>query len=433
MRDEHKGSAISDAKCASIGPGADTAQAAQRTARNSMAYDALLDDPYPFYKELRQSAPVHYSAGRGAWMISRFDDISRIEASDALSHGARCDALFAGLSEEIRNRLPTVCKVVPNHLGHLDSTAHTKHRKLMQAATARPVITALKPMVEAKCKARLEALNLTQDVDLIGDFAKPLPFEVLVAAMGLDHRWPLEDVEGWTRNMLGDFALATMSTDELDRKERAVGALSSIFGQLLSDNHGTSDSLIIRALKKAMIKQGLGLDAAICTAIQCLTGGYESLRHAVSVGLHTALNHPQWTATQMQSGGLSVEAVDELMRYDCVVQKLSRTVSKPVTLSDVKVPKGANVHLLPGSGNRDPERFANPDTLDLRNGSVAHFAFGAGPHYCPGAGLARMLVQVALTALLNHDIYSYIRTEDAQWDRDERHRGIARWPVQVQQ
>ena len=403
-------------------------EASDGPAGGRPTYESLLDDPYPHYARLREIAPLHWSPGRAAWLVSRYDDIVAVERAGArdgsLSFGERCAAHFAAMPTRVRDRTPTLCKAVPRHLGHLDGPEHGLPRKLAEAAFSRAVVDRLSPSVGAELDAAVAAVKDRDEIELIGELIAPMPMAVIVAGFGLPSS-SARDLERWSDALLGDIALDRMPDEALDAKEAAQVALDGLLRVVLRSGRR---SPMADALVGAAERHDAGEEDVVRVAAQIVIGSHKSLRHAISVALHAAVRHPRRVVEALAAAMLD-PLVDELLRLDPAAQRLTRTARRDIVLETGVVPAGDRILLLLGSGNRDPERFPDPDRLSLERAPCPHLAFGLGSHYCPGARLARHVTGRVLERLLGRSRPFALRARDARWLRSESTRGIAAWPV----
>ncbi|SLN72198.1 Cytochrome P450 107B1 [Falsiruegeria litorea R37] len=403
----------------------DMTLSAQKITR-ATDYDAFLDDPYGAYSKLRATNPAYWSPGRNAWLVTSYEDITDIERSSAISFSERCQSRFALLSQRRRALIPTVCQYLPRHLGHLDADDHSQLRPLIDVALSPSRVRRFEPMIRRIVAAQIDALSSRSELDLVEDLFVPLPLSIMIDVLGLDAA-DAPQLDAWSRRILGPFDFEAAPDVVLCEKEAATAGMASKFREALKTQKADG---VLWALGNAAAEANIPEDDAICIAIQILTGAYESLRHAVALGLHAALGNPAWTAANTQGdGALSDAAIDELLRFDSVVQRVTRTASQTIECQSAVIARNERIFLVTGAGNRDPACFNAPDTLSTNRPPQPHLAFGIGRHYCPGARLARMVMRIVLSRLLAADPPFVIDPNDAIFLRSEANRGVQAWPV----
>ena len=274
----------------------------------------------------------------------------------------------------------------------LNPPDHTRLRRLVSGAFTARRMAALEPAIAAMVEDLLDGLG--DEADFIAAFAFPLPVNVIGELLGV----PAADraqfqtlVREWTRG------LEIITPEVLATADPAAAAIREYLAGLAADRRQTPGNDLISALVAAE-EQGdrLSEDELLTMAGLLYGAGFETTSNLLANGLVAALGDPR------QIGFLAVDpagAVEELIRYDSPVQLLSRVVTEPVELGGVTVEAGERVVAYIGAGNRDPERFAEPEKLDLARADNAPLSFGGGIHYCLGAPLARLEARVAFPAL----------------------------------
>ncbi len=157
--------------------------------------------------------------------------------------------------------------------------------------------------------------------------------------------------------------------------------------------------------------------------------GHETTKNLIGNGLLALLRNPRQLQTLKDDSGLSKTAVEELLRYDSPVQKMSRWTTEDIEIGDTIIPKGELVVNLLGAANRDPEQFPDPDRLDVARRHGAHVAFGRGIHTCLGAGLARIEAQIAIGAVLRRMPRLALQEDGFAWQKTTSLRGLERFQV----
>ena len=347
--------------------------------------DAALEDPYPQYAALRRDDPVHRSEKLRAWVVFRHDDVSAVLRDDAHFSSERASG-FQGAGERA---LRTVSS---------DPPAHTPVRAILTASLNARVRT-LGPRIDAIVAGlvdRLGARAAAGDVDLVEEFAHPLPIEVIAELL---------DVPEGDRPRFREASRAVArGMDRFYSGDEAAGGLREIgayFWQLVEQRRGSEgDDLVRRLLVAEWRGQRLAeLEVvALCTAL--VFGGHETTGNLIASGMLALLRHPAELERLRAEPELVGSAVEELLRFDSPAQLVSRRVRSAVELRGSALAPGDAVLVALGAANHDPERFPDPERLDLGRDPNPHLAFGLGTHFCPGAQLTRLEACAALPALL---------------------------------
>jgi cytochrome P450 len=394
------------------------------TALIGAAAARLRSDPYPQFERLLddEERPVQRSDERGGWLVARHAHVCAVERDARMSFAARHADAARSLTPAQREAMPTFLRLTSLHLGHTDAPAHARLRDLFRPATGPRAVRRAEPAIRRCVDELVPAGGSSGELDAVADYAARLPMPVGGALLGLS---PAEfaQIEGATADYLGP-----LPSDVADarRKERAALALRDHFARALAERRTAPSppaDVLGELARRIGGPDGYGEEEVVAACVQILTGGYESLRHMVSVGLCTVVEHPAALAA-VRARGLGAGALEELLRYDGVVQQLTRTATEDLELGGARIAAGEKLLLLPGAANRDPRRFQDPAALDLDRRANSHLAFGTGPHACPGAGLARTVGRIAIGALVERSARLELVPPGPVWEDDVRARGL---------
>ncbi|KJY43035.1 hypothetical protein VR41_05060 [Streptomyces sp. NRRL B-1568] len=364
--------------------------------------DVHLPDPYPLYRRYRECDPVHRADG--TWYLFRHDDVARVLAGRAYVRG--------GSPARLPQDCPHLRRTTANWMVFMDPPRHTRVRALVQKSFTPRIVEALRPRIghlaaelvaELAAELRAAPPGKQGGADLVDRFAAPFPILVISELLGV----PKED-RPWFRARAVDLQQATSSrvarrADGFAVADAAARELDSYFRAELARRradlarHGSD---LIAAMMRAEEESPLGDDVLVGTCIHLLTAGHETTTNLVSKGLLALLAHPDQLALLRGQPELLPNAVEELVRYDSPVQMITRQAKEDDVLGGRAISAGSKVTLVLGSANRDPERFPDPDRLDVRRDARRHSGFGMGVHYCVGAPLARAEAEIGLAALL---------------------------------
>jgi cytochrome P450 len=282
----------------------------------------------------------------------------------------------------------------------MDGRAHTRLRGLCSAAFTPRRIDELRSHIETIANQLLDRVVSQGRMDVIRDFANPLPAIVTAELLGVDPA-DHEQLKCWSADfaeILGNFQ------HNPDRAERVLASLDEMtryFRAALRVDNDRSKNGLIQSLRSAEIDGArLSEDEVIANAILTLVGGQETTTNLIGNGLLTLLDHPAALARLRDDPAISASAVDELLRYESPSQHTARLAPEDLIIGTKRIRKRDAVIAVMAAGNRDPERFPEPDRLDLARSDNRHLAFGWGAHFCFGAPLARMEGQIAFAALL---------------------------------
>lgn len=390
-------------------------------------------DPYPAYAWLREHAPVHRTtlpSGIDAWLVTRYADARQALADARLSKNPQRHSESAhargkvGIPGEQRADLMT-------HLLNIDPPDHTRLRRLVSKAFTPRRVAAFAPRVRELTDDLIDAFADRKEADLIHEFAFPLPIYAICDLLGVP-REDQDDFRDWAGTMIrhgggprGGVARAVKKiraylAELIHRKRAALG------NDLMSD--------LIRASDHG---DHLTENEAAAMAFILLFAGFETTVNLIGNGLYALLRHPGQRARlqrALEEGdeGLLATGVEELLRYDGPVEMATwRFATEPVTIGGQRIAEGEPVLVVLAAADRDPERFADPDVLDLSRTDNQHLGYGHGIHYCLGAPLARLEAQTALATLLRRipDLRLAVEPDDLRWRGGLIMRGLRTLPV----
>jgi cytochrome P450 len=357
----------------------------------ALAYDpfdpAVIDDPYPVYRRLRDEAPVFHAADLGFWALSRFDDVLAAAHDPGRFTSGGSGALTG------HSRIP-----FPN-LAMLDDPRHGQLRALVSRAfSIRPIAT-FEPRVRAMARSSIDAFAPSADgrVDVMAALAVPLPAGVIGDLVGVDPgRW--EEFRQWADDAVHQDLHDPAS---VERGRQAHVHMVEEFLALVDARRARPGPDLVTDLLAAEVDGQRLTDEEIVGFVQLLwLAGSETTSNLVGNGLLALAAHPAARRALVAAPERIPAAVEEMLRWDGPTQGLARTTSVPVALHGTTIPAGARVYLLWGAANRDERAFADPDRFDIDRRIERHVAFGHGIHFCLGAALARLEAKVVFEELL---------------------------------
>jgi cytochrome P450 len=351
--------------------------------------DAAIVDPYPHYAALRAADPVHWSDKLRSWVCFRHDDVAAVLEDDVHFSADRRRASRAAwpMSETpAPSTLRTIASDPPDGLAV---------RALLNAALV-PRVRTITPRIDAIVDELLHQVARQAEVDLVADFAYPLPVRVIADLLDV----PVGDrarFQELSRTIAGGMDRFYAGGD-VSSGLREIGAY---FLELVSERAETpGDDLVRRLIRAERLGDRLAsLEVvAMCTAI--VFGGHETTVNLITSAVLALLRRPEELKRLRAEPALTERAVEEFLRYDSPAQFVSRVVCQPTEVRGRALGAGDSILLGIGPANRDPEVFPEPDRLDVARTPNPHLAFGLGGHICPGAQLARLEARAAIGGLL---------------------------------
>jgi pimeloyl-[acyl-carrier protein] synthase len=391
-----------------------------RVAFNPMD-PAFVADPYPTYHRLRAEDPVHHSP-LGFWVLTRYEDVVAVLRDPRFAKEAIAAVVAARLG-----RAPAA----PLSMLDRDPPDHTRLRSLVSKAFTPRVVEALRPHIQKIVDSLLDRVAGANAMDLIEDFAYPLPVIVICEMLGVpfeDHerfkQWGLDIARGL------DSILLPPDSDVARRSDAARSALTAYFRELIAERRASPRADLLSGLIAAEeVGDRLREDELLATCILLLVAGHETTVNLIGNGTLALLRHRDQLRRLREDPGLIASAVEELLRYDGPVQRTARVSGEDVAIAGRTIAKGELVMPFIGAADRDPAQFPDPDRLDIARTDNRHIAFGWGIHFCLGAPLARLEGQIALNTLVRRLPKLALATDKPEYRESLTLRGLSTLPV----
>jgi cytochrome P450 len=382
--------------------------------------------PYEQYDRLRAHDPVHWSELLDGWVLTRHDDVVAVLRDPEVSVELD-NARATGVVRMQRERQARTGRS-SNTLVLLDDPDHNRLRRLLQRPFGPRPVEGVRAMVTARVDAAMAELAPRGAMDVVGDFAYPLPVAVFNEMLGL----PDEDaprVRAWIQ------AVARMLDPVIDDDEhaRCQALMDEMYdyldGQIEAKRAAPADDVLTALVQAEEDGDRLTRDELVAQVVTLYVAGHEPTMSLIGTGLLALLRHPDQLALLRSRPDLLPNAVNELLRFDGPNQFVRRIAVRPTTIGERSVAAGDVLYLAIGAANRDPARWHEPDRVRVDRADAAHHVqFGSGVHHCLGAHLARLQAEVALGALV-------LRLDDValagepEWSERMVIRGLQRLPV----
>jgi cytochrome P450 len=380
-----------------------TSSVASAEFDSSLTSTAFALDPYPQLRQLREEDPVHWSDSLGGWMLTRFDDVMvTFRDVEHYSNAGRLGRAVEYLAPDVRATFGSFeAHYRTVGLLHSDPPDHTRLRVLVRDPFAPRAVERMRPRVQDIVDGLLDRVQATGRMDVIDDLAIPLPATVIAGIFGVPedetHRFI-----GWSDDVLAFQGQNRPGIDLLRRAQRALEELRAYLGQLIEARRAEPrDDLLGSLIAAGADGDRLTQDELLNTSVTLLVAGHETTRSLIGNGLLHLLAVPDRWERLRADRTLIRPAIEETLRYECPVARQPRRVRSTTELGGKVLREGDIAFQMLNAANRDPERFADPETLDLDRTDNKHIAFGNGIHFCLGASLARLEGAVAFEALLD--------------------------------
>lgn len=380
-------------------------------------------DPYPMYHRLRAEDPVHHSP-LGFWVLTRYPDVLAMLRDPRL--------IKEPIAAFVAARFGVA---VPPGLGlsmlDRDPPDHTRLRGLVSKAFTPRALERLRPEIQQIVDGLLDEVRGRGSMDLIEEFAYPLPVRVICEMLGV----PVKDHErfkAWGLDIARGLDAIMLPPDSPVGQRSVSGrrALAEYFRELIAERRAAPrDDMLSALIAAEEAGDTLNEEELLATCILLLVAGHETTVNLIGNGTLALLRHPAELQKLRDNPGLIGSAVEELLRFDGPVQRTARIPSEDITIGGQTIGKGEMVMPFLGAADRDPTQFPDPDRLDITRADNRHIAFGMGIHFCLGAPLARMEGQIAINTLLARLPKLTLATDQPRFRQSLTLRGLEALPV----
>ena len=354
-----------------------------------LADPGFVADPYPTLAELRKAGPMLWHEPSDRWLATTHDAVTRVLR----------DRAFGRLwtDWEPAAEMAPFNALHRHQMMESEDQTHARLRKLVSSAFGRGHVERLRPRIEELVDAMLDDLDGT--VDIIGRYAEPLPVYVICDLLGV----PRDDhvqLRAWSQAIVHMYE-ENVDQETLDEAVSAASAFADYVRAVVAERRSQpGDDLISDLVAERDGTARLSDDELVASVILLLNAGHEASVNVFGNGLHALLTHPDQLARVTSGTVPMATALEELIRYDAPLQLFERTATADVDVAGVTVRRGQKVACLMGSANRDELVFADAETLDVGRDPNPHVGFGMGLHFCLGAPLARLELEITFRRLL---------------------------------
>lgn len=383
---------------------------------------ALVNDPYPIYRLLRENSPVSYVDSFDSYVVALYRDCTNILKD--INYGKKAINYYNSNDLEMQFLAENSDKyphIEQNSILTLNPPDHTRLRSLVSRAFTPRVIESLRPFVRSITSSIIETNN-GRPFDVISTIAAPVPAYVIAKMMGVPDR----DKDKF-KQMSDDMILAldpTKGREELMKSIRAQYELALYFDRLIQlKANEPGDDLTSSLIKVEDTGSKLTHSELLTMCILLLSAGHETTTNLIGNGFYTLLNHREQMEILKNDRSTLKNGIEEMLRFESPVQLTSRIAPENVIIEGVEIERGQRIITLLGSANRDPEANEDPDSFNVERKNVKHLSFSEGIHFCLGAPLARMEAEVVFDLLLDRFPKARIAGEP-KWKENITMRGL---------
>ena len=377
-------------QASSVPPNSPTQRVVDAAGLLDLTDPAVVADPYPHLAALRAVAPMAWHRGMGTWLAT-----GHAEAG-AVLRDRRLGRVFAARTPE--DDWDTFNWLHADSILDSEPPKHTRLRRLVAGAFGRGHVQRLAPRIEQLAAGLLADLP-DGEFDVLADYAEPLPVLVIAELLGVPEA-DRHHLRPWSQAIVRMYEVDR--TPEVEAQARQASAeFAAYVEELAADRAARPGEDLLSDLVQARDgSDRLSSRELVATAVLLLNAGHEASVNGFGNGLHSWLTAPDRPAVDVADPAARSRLVEEFLRHDSPLHLFERTAMEPASVAGVELQPGDKVAALLGAANRDPAVFADPDRFDPTRDPNPHLAFGAGIHFCIGAPLARLELEVSLRTLL---------------------------------
>lgn len=386
--------------------------------------DSFYDDPYPTYRALQSTDPIHRMPD-GSLFLTRHRDLEAIYKDTT--------RFSSDKKVEFSPKYGSDSLLFQHHTTSLvfnDPPLHTRVRRLIAGALNPRAIAEMEPGLVALVDRLLDGMQARGKADIVEDFASAIPVEVIGNLLAIPHedRAPLR---GWSLAILGALE-PFLSQDLRARGERAVEEFLDYLRHLVTERRarpGDADNdVLTRLIEGEASGERLGEIELLQNCIFILNAGHETTTNLIGNGLELLLRFPEQRQRLIADPALIKTAIEEFLRFESSNQLGNRRIVQATELDGIQIPQGTLITLCIGAANRDPDVFTQPERLDIGRSPNRHLAFASGAHACVGLTLARLEGRIAVGRFLAR-FPNFAAAGPAHRARRVRFRGFTSLPV----
>ena len=362
----------------------------------------FIEDPYPHLKTLRESSPLHKDLNSDLVLVTRFEDVKSVQTSKAFSSSEPEDSNTFKRSNESSKNYPYFWKTEEFSLLNLEGQLHGDLRGLVAKAFSTRQVQELRPFMEAKSEELLNNLR-GNSFDLLADYAQPYSVSVIGKLLGVPEE-QYDNFLDWSNKIVKMYDLE-VSSESSEEAEQAAKDFYYYISELIDiKSKDPDDDMISRLSQVTENNQKLTKDQIICTVILLLNAGHEATVNTIGNSI-VALNQNNISTKNLNTRYEIKKIIEELIRWDSPLQFFQRWVLEDTSLGGFDLKKNSKIAILLGSANRDELAFKNAEIINFERDNLSHTSFGGGVHFCLGAHLARLELEVSLTNLFKSEIF----------------------------
>lgn len=385
----------------------------------------FFSNPYPFYERLRDHDPIHYSF-MGTWVLSRYKDVNELLTHNALSSDLRN---WVGFEKRYKDK-ELIAWMINHSVLNIDPPTHTSLRSYLKKSFMPKALEELNNAIKNNVRKQLEKLEGRDEIDLINDFALPVPLSTINYIFNI----PEEDqkqVKEWSSN-ISKLIEPLPNLSALKVANQSILDFTAYLKDRIAERKGKNGTDFISNILNTPIDQLIDHDDYILpNLILMFAAAHETIVNLIGNGMYALLKNPDQYALLQDRPELIETAIEEMLRFDSPQQLAWRSVLEDINLVGHDFKKGEQLMLLIGAANFDPLYFPDPYKFDITRKPNKHLTFGKGKHSCMGSWMARMEAKIAIPALIRQFPNMCIDDSQTKWLKNFSFRGLERAKLDV--
>lgn len=382
-------------------------------------------DPYVFYAWVRSQSPAYLTVlpnGVEAYLVTRYEDVLAGLNDERLIKNIR-----KARPQSLLSKLGTGLQLSNTNMLRADPPEHTRLRALAHAAFTPRMVHQMRVHIQEIAERLLDAVQPHGKMDLISDFAFPLPITVIAEMLGVSGA-DEDKFRAWSTALISSGALSRETTHMVPEMFPLVQYVTHMVQERTQT---PQDDLISQLIQAEQDGDRFSENEVIGTTIMLLVAGHQTTANLIGNGILALLQHPEQLERLKQDPTLIQPALEEILRFANPAQMVNRFAAVDLEIDGVPIPKGSHVMLVVAGANHDPDFVEEPEELNVTHSDAKHLAFGQGIHYCLGAPLARLEGEIAFTSLLRRFPNLRLANPDAalEWFPAFELRGLSSLPV----
>ena len=387
-------------------------------------------DPHRAFRQMREHDPVLRQPGLDGetliWFVTRYDDVAAVLLDD--ERFVRDPRLALTEEELAAQELPAPLQAIDNHMLNRDGDDHRRLRRLVTKAFTPRMVEQLRPRIQEIADELIDAVESRGSMDLSAEYAFPLPITVIAELLGVPNA-DQDRFKDWSDAII----TPAIGPEAMERFFGQMGEFVEYLTDLFAARRADPQDDLVSALLAARDEEdALTEEEVFGTVVLLIVAGHETTVGLIGNAVVNLLSHPDQLELVRADASLLPAAIEEALRYEGPVERaLNRWAATDVELGGQTIRRGELVIAIVNAADRDPDRFDDPDRLDVQREDSRHLAFGRGSHYCLGAPLARLEAEIALETLFRRlpGLRLAVEPDELEWRPTPGFRRLETLPV----